>query len=113
MLCMQPFLQYHKSFEYLISTKKNRGFCVRGNNKEKSCHGDSGSPAILKKNDTNYLVGIAYAGQTKCGKIFLLSSKGLPKKSILPSKYAAVPGELMKWLLKEGGKVIKNQLKNC
>ena len=110
---MQPFLQYHKSFEYLISTKKNRGFCVRGNNKEKSCHGDSGSPAILKKNDTNYLIGIAYGGQTKCGKMFLLSSKGLPKKSISPSKYAAVPGELMKWLLKEGGKVIKNQLKNC
>ena len=49
----------------------------------------------------------------ECRKMFLLSSKGLPKKSISPAKYAAVPGELMKWLLKEGGKDIRNQLKNC
>ena len=60
-----------------------------------------------------YLIGIAYEAQMECGKMFLISSKGLPKKSISPSKYAAVPGELMKWLLKEGGKDIKKQLKNC
>ena len=97
----------------MISTKKSRGFCVRGNNKETACAGDSGSPAILKKNKKNYLIGIAFRAQMKCGKMLLQSSKGLPKKSISPAKYAAVPGELMKWLLKEGGKVIKNQLKNC
>ena len=49
----------------------------------------------------------------KCGKMLLQSSKGLPKKSIAPAKYVAVPGTLMEWLLKEGGKDIKNQLKNC
>ena len=49
----------------------------------------------------------------KCGKMLLLSSKGLPKKSIAPAKYVAVPGTLIEWLLKEGGKDIKNQLKNC
>ena len=43
----------------------------------------------------------------------MVSSKRLPKKSISPSKYVAVPGKIMNWILKEGGKDIKNQLKNC
>ena len=97
----------------MISTKKNRGFCVRGNNKETACDGDSGSPAILRRNDKDYLIGIAYGAQMKCGKMFQRSSKNLPKKSVSPSKYVAVPGELMKWLLKEVGKDIKKQQKNC
>ena len=32
--------------------------------------------------------------------MFMLSSKGLPKKSVLPTRYVAVPGKLMNWLLK-------------
>ena len=113
-MCIQLFFsQNHKSFEYLISTKKDRGFCVRGNNKETACGGDSGSPAILKKNKKNYLIGIAFRAQKKCGKMFLRSSNGLPKKSVSPSKYVAVPGKLMKWLLKEVGNDIKKQQNNC
>ena len=43
----------------------------------------------------------------------MVSSKRLPKKSNSPSKYVAVPGKIMNWILKEGGKDIKNQLENC
>ena len=32
----------------------------------------------------------------------MLSSKGLPKKSVVPTRCVAVPGKLMNWLLKEG-----------
>ena len=41
--------------------------------------------------------------------MFMLSSKGLPKKSVLPTRYVAVPGKLMNWLLKEGLKWKRNQ----
>ena len=34
--------------------------------------------------------------------MFMLSSKGLPKKSVVPTRCVAVPGKLMNWLLKEG-----------
>ena len=56
----------------------------------------------MTKNRKNYLIGIVYKAQPKCGKMFMLSSKGLPKKSVLPTRYVAVPGKLMNWLLKEG-----------
>ena len=48
------------------------------------------------------MIGIVYKGQKKCGKMFMLSSKGLPKKSVVPTRCVAVPGKLMNWLLKEG-----------
>ena len=102
----QPFLPNHKwIFDF---HQKNQGFCLRGNKKEITCAGDSGSPAILKQNDKDILIGILRAGQTKCGKMWMQSStKRLPKKSIQPSKYVAVPGKLMEWILKKGGKDIK------
>ena len=77
------------------------------------CHGDSGSPAIIRRNDNDYLIGIAFGAQEKCGKKLMVSYKGLPKKSVFPSKYVAIPGKFMKWLLKKLGKDIKNQQENC
>ena len=71
------------------------------------CHGDSGSPAIIRRNDNDYLIGIAFGAQEKCGKKLMVSYKGLPKKSVFPSKYVAIPGKFMKWLLMKLRKDIK------
>ena len=66
----------------------------------------------------DYLIGITYTGQGKCGKKWMQSNKRLPKKSIpkkstSPSRYVAVPGKIMLWIQEKGGNDIKNQLKNC
>ena len=101
---------------------KNRGFCVKGKNKELTCVGDSGAPAIwYNKSGTAYLIGISYFSQNYCGRVRLWSGKKIfrwkvPKiqsKSVYPSKYASVPGELFKWLRQNGGEELKKMIEKC
>ena len=52
-----PKKKIPKSF----SKDDKRGFCVRGDNKQLICQGDSGSPAVWKnKNGVEYLIGVAF-----------------------------------------------------
>ena len=100
----------------LDSEIKKVGFCVRGKNKEVPCAGDSGAPAILKQDNKDYLIGINYAGQIKCGTQWLRSTSSnscipKPKKSNRPNYYNKIPGMVLEWILKIGGKDIKNEQK--
>ena len=85
---------------------ENRGLCVKGIKKEiKGCNGDSGSPAIWKHNNKDYLIGIHFEDDDDCK---------IPKnKPVKQSKYVAVPGVLFKWIKEKGGKEIENVLKKC
>ena len=85
---------------------QNRGFCIKGIKKDiKGCNGDSGSPAIWKHNNKDYLIGIHLEDQNDCE---------IPKnKQATQSKYVAIPGVLFKWIKEKGGKDIDNVLKKC
>ena len=85
---------------------ENTGLCVKGKFKEIiGCHGDSGSPAIWKHNDKDYLIGIHSEDQNDCE---------IPNnKPVAHSKYVAIPGVLVKWIEKKGGKEIENMLQKC
>ena len=97
-----------------LSNEEKRGFCVRGDNKELACHGDSGSPAVWKnKNGVEYLIGVAFLAQKNCGRLWMESKKGLPKKSVKPSRYVKIPGTIFKWIEQNGGKEMKNMIKQC
>ena len=96
-----------------FSSIEDRGFCVRGKNKETICNGDSGSPAIWKYKNEDYLIGILAAAQDHCEKQWMISSKKLPKKSVKPSKVVAVRGKIMKWIVLKGGKEVRTWMKNC
>ena len=90
----------------------DRGFCVRGENKEIICTGDEGSPAIAKYKNAEYLIGIAYVSDSKCSREWMTSStSNLPKKSVKPSKYITIQGAIYNWLESEaekGGKEAKD-----
>ena len=100
---------------------KDRGFCVKGKKHQTICFGDSGSPAIwYNKSGEPYLIGISYLGQVKCGRKRYWSGRkifkwDIPKlqKSVYPSLYVSVPGELFKWLGKNGGKELKDMIDKC
>ena len=97
-----------------LSNDEKRGFCVRGDNKELVCHGDSGSPAVWKnKNGVEVLIGVAFLSQAKCGRKWMMSNKVLPKKSVHPSRYAKIPGIIFKWIEQNGGQEMKNMIKQC
>ena len=97
-----------------LSNDEKRGFCVRGDNKELVCHGDSGSPAVWKnKNGVEVLIGVAFLSQAKCGRKWMQSHKVLPKKSVNPSRYVKIPGTIFKWIDQNGGKEMKNMIKQC
>ena len=97
-----------------FSNDEKRGFCVRGDNKELICQGDSGSPAVWKnKNGVEYLIGVAFMAPKKCGRKWMQSNKALPKKSVGPSRYVKIPGTVFKWIEKHGGKEMKNIIKQC
>ena len=105
-----PKKKIPKSF----SNEQIRGFCVRGDDKELICHGDSGSPAVWKnKNGVEYLIGVAFLAQKNCGRLWMESKKGLPKKSVKPSRYVKIPGTIFKWIEQNGGKEMKNMIKQC
>ena len=98
-----------------LSNIENRGFCVRGENNEMTCKGDSGSPAVWKnKNGVEYLIGINFfAGKTRCGRNWMKSQKVLPKKSVKPSRYVTIPGIIFKWIEENGGEEMENMIKSC
>ena len=98
-----------------LSNVENQGFCVRGKNKELLCEGDSGSPAIWKnKNGVEYLIGINFfAGKTRCGRNWMKSQKVLPKKSVKPSRYVTIPGNIFEWIEEKGGKEMEKMINNC
>ena len=97
-----------------LSNEEKKGFCIRGNNKELVCHGDSGSPAVWKnKNGVEFLIGIACHTQKKCGRKWMQSNNVMPKKSVKPSRYAKIPGSIFKWIEQNGGKEIKTMIKQC
>ena len=83
----------------------HKGFCVIGKmRKESICIGDSGGPAIWedpKYNKRAYLMGIAseMGGKGVCGQ-----------EPVLPSTFSSVPGEVMEWVLKHGGKDVDDCL---
>ena len=83
----------------------HKGFCVLGKmRKESVCAGDSGGPAIWEDpiyNNRAYLMGIAseMGGKGLCGQ-----------EPILPSTFSSVPGEVMEWVLKHGGKDVDDCL---
>ena len=85
---------------------ENRGLCVKGIKKEiKGCKGDSGSPAIWKHNNKDYVIGIHTEDDDDCE---------IPKnKPVTQSKYVAIPGVLFKWIKEKGGKEIENVLEKC
>ena len=95
-----------------FATIEDRGFCVKGKNKETICNGDSGSSAIWKYKNVEYLVGILNEAQEDCEKQWMISRKKLPKKSVKPSKVVAIRA-IIKWIKKEGGKEVKSWIKNC
>ena len=96
-----------------FSSIEDRGFCVRGQNKETICSGDSGSPAIWKYKNEDYLIGILTEALEDCEKQWMISSRKLPKKSVKPSKVVAIRGKIMKWIALKGGKEVRTWMKNC
>ena len=98
-----------------FSSIEDRGFCVRGQYKEYKetiCGGDSGSPAIWRYKNKDYLIGILVAAQDDCEKQWMISSKKLPKKSVKPSKVVAISA-IMKWIEQKGGKEVKTWIQKC
>ena len=103
-----------KEIPKTISNEEKKGFCIRGNNKELVCHGDSGSPAVWKnKNGVEYLIGIAFFTQEGCRRKWMQSKKVLPKKSVKPSKYVTIPGKIFEWIEEKGGKEMEKMINNC
>ena len=96
-----------------FSSIEDRGFCVRGQNKETICNGDSGSPAIWKYKNKEYLIGILSAAQVDCEKQWMISRKKLPKKSVKPSKVVAVREKIIEWIALKGGKEVRTMMRNC
>ena len=98
-------LKYPKRPHAANLENDHKGFCVLGKmRKESICIGDSGGPAIWedpKYNNRAYLMGIASekGGDLVCGKY-----------PVLPSTFSSVPGKVMKWVLKHGGKDVDDCL---
>ena len=69
--------------------RENRGLCVKGIKKEIfGCKGDSGSPAIWKHNNKEYLIGIHFEDYNACD---------IEKRNpVTQSKYVAIPGVMFK-----------------
>ena len=84
---------------------ENRGLCVKGIKKEiKGCKGDSGSPAIWKHSNKDYVIGIHTEDDDDCE---------IPKnKPVTQSKYVAIPGVLFKWIKEREGKKFRMCWKN-
>ena len=100
------FLDHHPKHVHAKDLDQSRiGFCLIGKHrKESACVGDSGGPAIWedpKFNNRAYLMGIAseMGGKGVCGE-----------EPVLPSTFSSVPGEVMKWVLKHGGKDVEDCL---
>ena len=88
---------------YLI---ENRGLCVEGIKKEIfGCKGDSGSPAIWKHNNKDYLIGIQFEDDNDCEIV--------KDKTVTQSKFVAIPGVMFKWIIEKGGTSIEDVLKKC
>ena len=84
--------------------RENRGLCVKGIKKEIfGCKGDSGSPAIWKHNNKDYLIGIHYADYNDCD---------IEKRDpVTQSKYVAIPGVIFKWIEEKTKEEIENAMK--
>ena len=73
----------------------------------------SGSPAIWKYKNKEYLIGILSAAQEDCEKQWMISRKKLPKKSVKPSKVVAVREKIIEWIALKGGKEVRTMMRNC
>ena len=67
--------------------------------------GDSGSPAIWKHKNKDYLIGILSEDDNKCEIV--------KNKVVTQSKLVAIPGVAFKWIKERGGRPIENMLKKC
>ena len=84
--------------------RENMGLCVKGIKKEIfACKGDSGSPAIWKHKNKDYLIGIHYEDKNQCHII--------KREPVTQSKYVAIPGVMFKWIEEKTRKEIKDALK--
>ena len=90
------------NFHYI----ENRGLCIEGIKKKIfGCVGDSGSPAIWRHKNKDYLIGILSEDDNKCEIV--------KNKVVTQSKLVAIPGVAFKWIKERGGRPIENMLKKC